>query len=186
MARIYTKSGDRGLTSLTGGERVLKSDQRVEAYGSVDELNASIGLLISLINLSEEVTAISEHLLDIQHRLFDIGAQLSTEAKPRFELPEIEAVAVAKLEKAIDHIQEQLPELKHFILPGGSVAAAQCHMSRCICRRAERNVVELAQSVSVPDRILIYLNRLSDFLFVLSRKILSDQRKPEIIWNSGS
>ena len=172
--KIYTKTGDKGQTSLVGGTRVSKSDQKIEAYGTVDELNSAIGVIAS----SNEVHA--SFLNNIQHKLFNIGSILASEANASFGIPLIEDEDIIQLEKEIDRLNIELPSLKNFILPGGSVLSAHTHVARCVCRRAERRVVILEDEKYT---ILVqYLNRLSDYLFVLSREYLRLEGKDEVIW----
>lgn len=172
--KIYTKTGDKGETSLLGGTRVSKSHQKLEAYGTVDELNSSLGIIAAS---SAEYT---ERIQHIQHLLFNIGSLLAVEREVSFELPSIDVEDITWLEKEMDDMNKHLPTLKNFILPGGSVLSAQAHLSRCICRRAERRVVALADDGY--ELIVQYLNRLSDYLFVLSREFLYLENIPEIIW----
>ncbi|MDB9883341.1 cob(I)yrinic acid a,c-diamide adenosyltransferase [Bacteroidia bacterium] len=172
--KIYTKTGDKGQTSLVGGTRVSKSDQRIEAYGTVDELNSAIGIIAS----TNEVHA--SFLKSIQHKLFNIGSILASESNLSFELPLISDADIVLLEKEIDRLNLELPTLKNFILPGGSVLSAHTHLARCVCRRAERRVVILEEENYT---ILVqYLNRLSDYLFVLSREYLRLEGQDEVIW----
>ena len=171
--KIYTKTGDKGETSLLGGTRVSKAHQKIEAYGTVDELNSSIGVLRSFTDLE------SETLSEVQHVLFNIGSLLATEREVNFELPSIDSSDVERLERSIDQMNEGLEPLRNFILPGGSKAAGFAHMSRTICRRAERRVVVLEQ---LDPQIVHFLNRLSDYLFVLSRAILKSEGQSEINW----
>lgn len=172
--KIYTKSGDKGTTSLLGGTRVSKDHQKIEAYGTVDELNSSIGVLVASQN------TYTDFLTNIQHHLFNIGSLLAVEKEVSFELPSIEESDIEVLEKEIDKLNENLPELKNFILPGGSISSANAQLARTICRRAERRVVALAD---VKYAILVrYLNRLSDYLFVLGRALLHLDGKQEVIW----
>lgn len=179
---IYTKTGDSGSTSLVGGARVSKDDVRVEAYGTVDELNAHIGLLAAY--LKGVLDADSDDLRIIQHKLFCVQTLLATEdAVLRETFPQVAAEDVSWLERHIDCINGTLPPLKSFVLPGGSVSAAQCHVARCVCRRAERRIVTLYNQDSLlkttsgiregscESMIVQYMNRLSDYLFVLSRKL---------------
>lgn len=172
--KIYTKTGDKGQTSLVGGTRVSKDNAQIEAYGTVDELNSAIGLVAG------EDTVYVHFLQDIQHKLFNIGSVLASEGDLDFELPTIAEEDIIILEKEIDRLNEGLPRLKNFILPGGSVLSAHTHLARCICRRAERRVVTLEN-----DEYLIhlrYLNRLSDYLFVLSREYIRLAGKQDVIW----
>lgn len=177
--KIYTKTGDKGLTSLIGERRVLKNDIRIEAYGTVDELNSYLGL-IACLDITEADRAI---IIEVQDRLFTIGACLASDSeKPNNNLPQIILTDIELLENEIDTISSFLPVLKTFILPGGSVLSSNCHIARCICRRAERKVVELANDNLVDDKIVIYLNRLSDYLFVLSKKINFNLNIAENAW----
>jgi cob(I)alamin adenosyltransferase len=180
LAKIYTRRGDDGSTGLFGGPRVRKDDLRVAAYGDVDELNSALGVA------REEVPEGDLRALidSFQSELFTLGAQLATpdtEAAPK-EIPRIAAQDVARLESEIDRLTEQLPPMKTFILPGGSRAGAALHLCRTICRRAERKVVELAESGPVPPETLAYLNRLSDLLFVMARAANLRAGGREIPW----
>lgn len=165
--KIYTKTGDRGETSLFGGERVPKYHDRIEAYGTIDELNSVIGLAITEITDS----SISELLKEIQQNLFTLGADLATpsDKRDRVQVPSIERNHHLNLEREIDGYNEQLPELKHFILPGGTKGACLLNVARTVCRRAERIVVAASEEFDIGSDIVIYLNRLSDLLFVLAR-----------------
>ena len=176
--KIYTKTGDQGKTSLFGKARVDKDDIRIESYGTVDELNSQIGLLLSEVTDPE----ITEFLQKIQSKLFDIGSNLAADPTNNYPLPEIVPENTMTLERAIDKMNETLEPLKTFILPGGSKSNAVCHVCRTVCRRSERRVVTLSKVAEVKPEIIIYLNRLSDYLFVLSRYILSAEGKDEIPW----
>lgn len=179
--KIYTKTGDNGTTALYGGLRLSKADLRIEAYGTVDELNSFIGLVATYMEEKEY----TDLLQNIQSRLFDIGTHLAAEpGKKNLVLPEIPEASITLLETYIDKMNEQLPELKFFILPGGNKAAAVCHVARTVCRRAERGVVRLAGQQETDSIMVRYLNRLSDFLFVLARKLAHDANVPEIVWKS--
>ena len=167
---IYTKTGDGGTTSLVGGTRVKKCDPRVEAYGTVDELNAHVGLLAEMIRPSDP--EYYDVLKEVQHNLFIVQTLLATEADCKYELPPLPADAVAGMEGEIDRLQERLPKLRCFVLPGGTQAGAQCHVARTVCRRAERRMVEMADTYPVAPEVCRYINRLSDFLFVLSRHLV--------------
>lgn len=181
--KIYTKKGDKGLTGLLGGTRVSKAHIRIEAYGTIDELNSHIGLL----NALDLDAHFSEAYSRIQNSLFVIGSHLAADPeKNSFALPPFEESETSYLEKEIDAMEKELPELKSFILPGGSVYNAEAHVARCICRRAERNVVRLSVEEIVPEGIIKYLNRLSDYLFVQSRRISQLQNTPEIPWIPNS
>ncbi len=177
--KIYTKTGDKGETSILGGVRLPKHHIRIESYGNVDELNSYIGLLRDS-NLDERSTIT---LLEIQDRLFTIGSHLAADPeKNKMELPKILETDIEFLEKEIDWMNETLPEMKSFVLPGGHITVSHCHVARCICRRAERGVLRLAENEQVEPIIYKYLNRLSDYLFVLSRKISHDLNAVETPW----
>jgi cob(I)alamin adenosyltransferase len=179
--KIYTKTGDKGSTSLIGGTKVLKSDLRIEAYGTIDELNSYIGLCSDL--LADESS--KKILREIQDRLFTIGSSLACdpEKETKMKIPDLREEDIVLLEKEIDSMDEQLPELKSFILPGGHPAVSHIHIARCICRRAERNCVRLQNEISEDSPLIIkYLNRLSDYLFELSRFVAHQLNAEEIIW----
>lgn len=178
--KIYTKTGDRGDTRLFDGTKVRKYDDRVEAYGSVDELNAFIGAASSFLDNAELISLLAE----IQKDLFSVGAQLADpgfkdQSRAKFKLsPE----RITALENAIDTFETELPPLRQFILSGGGQAGAMLHVARTVCRRAERQVVSLSEKVEVNPDVIVYLNRLSDFLFVIARVINHRQGKQEIPW----
>ena len=181
--RIYTRTGDDGTTGLIGGRRVGKDELRLDAYGTVDELNAAIGLAI----VSAQTAGISmliEPLQAVQNDLFVIGSHLAAPdgAAQNVHLPPLPDAAAARLEGEIDRFEQPLPPLKSFILPGGSETAARLHLARCICRRAERLVVALSRTESVPAAVTIYLNRLSDWLFVLARLANYEQQIADVPW----
>ncbi len=177
--KIYTKTGDAGKTSLLGGSRVAKYHLRIEAYGTVDELNAHIGLLRSY----KECQVHEEILLQVQDRLFTIGSELASEPGDRkFKIPQIQQDDIEVLEKQIDQMDADLPPMRNFVLPGGSLAVSQAHVARCVCRRAERIVLHLKDESDVKEPIPIYLNRLSDFLFILSRKLAHTTGVVESPW----
>lgn len=179
--KIYTKTGDKGQTSLIGGTRLPKQHVRIEAYGTVDELNSHIGLLRDVI---EDKTTF-ELLISIQDRLFTIGSHLAADPeKNKMQLPPIFEEDIVALEKAIDVITEQVPEMKSFVLPGGHVHVSYCHIARCVCRRAERAVLRLAENEKIEEIHAKYLNRLSDYLFMLSRWITVDKKANEIPWKA--
>lgn len=177
--KIYTKTGDKGLTSLIGGTRVPKYHLRIESYGTVDELNSYIGLI-----RCQDISVHDQFILkEIQDRLFTIGATLAADPeKSRMKIPDLKTTDIELLEKEMDDMNESLPELTHFILPGGNTTVSYCHIARCICRRAERLTVHLASESPVEENVIIYLNRLSDYLFVLSRKVNFEASAPENIW----
>jgi cob(I)alamin adenosyltransferase len=172
--KIYTKTGDKGSTSLFGGVRVPKSHARLNAYGTIDELNSHIGYALALETQHPSEIGLGMLLMPVQNELFTIGSHLATpynaDTVPK-TLPAFPAEAVNRIEQQIDILTAQLPELKTFILPGGSPVAAQLHICRTVCRRAERLVVDLVQTEYVLPEIIAYLNRLSDFLFTLNRSV---------------
>ena len=179
-SKIYTKTGDDGTTGLVGGSRVKKYDLRLEAYGTVDELNSWIGLLRSH-RLSENE---NNYLIQIQNKLFNIGSRLASDKKGNeFTLSlSVKDSDIMEIEKAIDDLEKDLPELTQFILPGGDVVVSQCHIARSVCRRAERRILEFAEQSPVQTEIIKYVNRLSDFLFVFSRKLAADRGVDELHW----
>ncbi len=179
--KIYTKTGDAGETGLIGGPRVAKDDLRVEAYGAVDELNALLGVARARCPDVE----VDRLLADAQAQLFTVGAELATPggARARAAVPPVEPAWIAALEAAIDRFDAELPPLRHFVLPGGSTLAADLHLARAVCRRAERRVVALAATVEIDAAALVYLNRLSDFLFVAARIANHRAGVPEILWD---
>jgi len=179
--KIYTKTGDRGETGLFGGPRVSKSDARVEAYGAVDELNAAIGAA----RAANEDADIDGALALVQHELFCVGAELATphDARARSAIPPVEAGWTDRLERAIDRWDGELPPLRHFVLPGGTPAAAALHVARCACRRAERSTVALSQRTEIAPAVLPYLNRLSDLLFVAARIANRRAGRDEPVWD---
>ncbi|MCF8319306.1 MAG: cob(I)yrinic acid a,c-diamide adenosyltransferase [Sphingobacteriaceae bacterium] len=177
--KIYTKTGDKGQTSLIGGTRVPKHHLRIESYGTVDELNSYIGLI-----RDQQVSEHQQNLLkEIQDRLFTIGSALASDPeKSKMKIPDLHQEDIELLEKEIDTMTAELPELRHFILPGGSNAVSFCHLARCVCRRAERICVHLSEDSFVDEKVMVYLNRLSDYLFVLSRKLCFDNQIEENKW----
>ncbi len=176
--KIYTKTGDKGQTSLLGGTRVPKHHIRIEAYGTVDELNSHLGLVR---DVSEGVKA--ELLINIQDRLFTIGSHLAADPnKNKMALPPINEEDVVVLEKAIDEIDGELEPMRSFVLPGGHIYVSHCHIARCVCRRAERAVLRLSEQHPVDDIHIRYLNRLSDFLFMYSRWLGKTYNAKEIPW----
>lgn len=177
--KVYTKKGDQGTTGLIGGTRILKSSLRIEAYGTVDELNSHVGMLRDLIQ--NEV--LQTQLLEIQDRLFTLGSHLAADpVKSKMKLPDITSEDVENLEKWMDKMDEELEPMRFFVLPGGHPTVSHSHIARCVCRRAERIVVDLNQSEPVEAVIMKYLNRLSDYIFVLSRKLTKDLNADEKPW----
>jgi cob(I)alamin adenosyltransferase len=177
--KIYTKTGDKGQTSLIGGTRVPKHHIRIESYGTVDELNSHLGLIRDSVKDEQVINQI----LEIQDRLFTIGSILASDpGKSKMKIPELIDADVEFLEKAIDKMNETLPEMRFFVLPGGNQVVSFTHIARCVCRRAERCTIQLSEESKVDDVVLKYLNRLSDYLFVLSRKLTFDTKAVEIPW----
>ena len=179
--KIYTRTGDDGTTGLIGGSRVKKHNIRLESYGTIDELNSYIGLIRSM-----QTDKHADMVLEIvQNKLFVIGANLATDESITLikkQLP-CKKDNIELLEKEMDEMNSVLPELRNFILPGGCQASSFCHIARTVCRRAERHIVELAENKEVDPNLIRYVNRLSDYLFVLSRKVNLDQKSPEIVWS---
>lgn len=176
LSKIYTRTGDQGSTGLGDGSRTSKDSQRVETFGEVDELNSHLGVVLNF-DLPEELVKI---LTAIQHDLFDLGGELCIPGHKT-----LQASHVSRLEQQLDHLNERLAALKEFILPGGSPAAAACHVARTVCRRAERRLVSLARQEEISPISLQYLNRLSDLLFVLAREINRSQGIPDVLWEPG-
>lgn len=177
--KIYTKTGDKGLTSLIGGTRVPKYHIRIESYGTVDELNSWIGLIRDQPIAEHDRTVLKQ----IQDRLFTIGATLAADpGHSRMTLPDLHPADIELLEQEMDDMTAQLPPLKHFILPGGNNVISYCHLARCVCRRAERIAVHLAEESPVNEYVNIYLNRLSDYLFTLARTVAKQQQVTENEW----
>ncbi len=184
--KIYTKTGDKGETSLFGGTRVPKYHLRIEAYGTIDELNSYIGLI-----RDQQIDSHTKKvLITIQNKLFTLGAMLATppekellkSGKERLNINKVDESSVLLLENEIDLMNESLPPMTHFVLPGGHTTVSFCHITRCICRRAERIATQLNDESEINEQILIYLNRLSDYLFVLARKLTYDNNAQEIQW----
>ncbi len=181
--KIYTKTGDNGTTSLIGGTKVAKSDVRIDAYGTVDELNSWIGLISDLLN--EE--SLRAELYQIQDRLFTIGSELATDTSKeiKMKLPQLEESDISFLEARIDQMTADLPALKSFILPGGNSTVSSIHIARCVCRRAERLTVAMKQhELHVDGTVIRYLNRLSDYLFTLARFAGKMLGASEVLWRS--
>ncbi|WP_159517467.1 cob(I)yrinic acid a,c-diamide adenosyltransferase [Sunxiuqinia indica] len=181
--RVYTKTGDDGTTGLIGGARVKKYNIRLESYGTVDELNSHVGLIVAM-DIDEKAKEVLKH---IQCVLFTIGAQLATDdsvSEFKKQIP-CKTEDIEMLEKEMDQMFEVLPKLNSFILPGGSIAAAHTQIARTVCRRAERRIIELSEQNEVNKNLVKFINRLSDYLFVLGRKISFDENVPETQWKSG-
>jgi cob(I)alamin adenosyltransferase len=185
MVKIYTKTGDDGLTALVSGNRISKSDERIELYGDVDELNSYLGV-VNLSLLGKELLIQKDVLMKVQSALFDLGSNLACEEenRQRFKLPTIHLDLIASLESNIDKMDSVLPKLKNFIIPGGSKPAAELHVARTICRRIKRKLVhyKLKTGEALPENSLVLLNRLSDYLFVLSRYANFLNNEKEIEW----
>jgi cob(I)alamin adenosyltransferase len=177
--KIYTKKGDKGETGLIGGTRVSKASLRIESYGTVDELNSWLGV----IRDGEIKSNYQEQLIEIQDRLFTVGSSLACDPeKSSMKIPDLLNKDVKLLEKWMDEMNQELEPMRSFILPGGNQTSSFCHVARCICRKAERNVVVLSENEFVAELVLMYLNRLSDYLFVLARKIAKDQGALDHPW----
>jgi len=179
--KVYTKTGDKGTTALFGGTRVPKHNLRIEAYGTVDELNSHIGLIRDQ-KIDKNTFDV---LIEVQDRLFTLGAILATApGNDKVKVPQLNETDVTFLEEDIDKMNETLPEMRSFVLPGGHTTVSYCHIARCVCRRAERITTQLSEQEEVPSLVLIYLNRLSDYIFVLSRKLSQDLKANEIPWKA--
>ncbi|MCW3105233.1 MAG: ATP/cobalamin adenosyltransferase [Bacteroidetes bacterium] len=177
--KVYTKTGDKGQTSLIGGTRVPKHHMRIEAYGTVDELNSYIGLI-----RDQQISGDSKKILvEIQDRLFTIGSSLASDPeRSKMKIPDLKEEDITLLEQEMDRMNETLPEMRSFVLPGGHTTVSYCHIARCVCRRAERLTIHLSENSFVAELVIIYLNRLSDYLFVLSRKLSHELNAEEIPW----
>lgn len=177
--KIYTKTGDKGTTALFGGKRVSKSDLRIETYGTVDELNSFLGLVRDQeINLKRK-----DELVEIQDRLFTVGSILATEpGNTKVKTPHLSEEDITYLEAKIDSMENELPPMRSFVLPGGHTSVSHCHVARTVCRRAERICISLDSQEPVDPLIIKYLNRLSDYLFVLSRKMAQELKAEETPW----
>ncbi|WP_422348566.1 cob(I)yrinic acid a,c-diamide adenosyltransferase [Flagellimonas sp.] len=178
--KIYTKTGDKGTTALFTGKRVPKHHIRIESYGTIDELNSFLGLL-----RDQDMDGHTKDVLSlIQNKLFTVGAILATEPtkENRLKIPRISDEDIHLLEKEMDYMNEELPEMTHFILPGGHTTVSYCHIARTVCRRAERMISYLHENDPVPESLLSYINRLSDYLFVLARKLSKELQAEEVKW----
>lgn len=187
LTRIYTRTGDKGQTRLVGGQEVPKDSLRIESYGTVDELNAIIGLVRTFLDRSdtpeEARDQLAKWLRELQNNLFDLGSDLATRPQDRWEgQPLIEAHHVTGLEATIDALNEELPSLRSFVLPGGDPVGAFLHQARTVCRRAERVTIALARDEEIGDQVIPYLNRLSDAFFVWSRWVARRRGEPEHLW----
>ena len=184
ITKVYTRTGDNGTTSLVGGIRVSKNSTRIEAYGTVDELSSHLGLLVTMMAADDEDRAL---LLRIQNNLFNVGTHLATDQSqtPLYASARLPEGETTLLEQRIDTINALLPEPQGFVLPGGTMAAAQCHVCRTVCRRAERRIDALAEKATVGPDIVEYVNRLSDYLFVLAKIINFNTGHQEILWKNA-
>ncbi len=174
LSKIYTRTGDDGTTGLGDGTRIAKDDIRIEAFGTVDEANSAVGMVLTVKDIPDDIRAC---LIEVQHELFDLGGELAT---PGYHA--IHQKHVERLEHALDEFNSNLPPLKEFILPGGGIAATACHLARTITRRAERHVWTLAKRDAVSAEVTMYLNRLSDLLFVMSRLLARHEGGSEVLW----
>ena len=184
--KIYTKTGDDGTTGLLGGSRVRKCDARIDCYGTVDELNAAIGLALVAVQSTPELADLVEHLRLVQYDLFNVGSHLATpdESPYKANLPALDETMITRLEMQIDAAETELPPLRNFILPGGTEPSARLHLARTICRRAERLLVDFSLDRPVPGVVLTYLNRLSDWLFVQARLCNHRVGVADVPWRS--
>ncbi len=183
ITKVYTRSGDKGMTSLVGGVRIKKSDIRLEAYGTVDELSANLGMLVSMMEDGDERSL----LIRVQNNLFNVCTHLATDQSqtPLYPSAHLAEGETEFLEERIDKLMKELPERQGFILPGGVLAACQAHICRTVCRRAERRIAALSEVAQIGHEIQMYVNRLSDYLFVLAKIINFNEGKSEIIWENA-
>jgi cob(I)alamin adenosyltransferase len=184
ITKVYTRRGDEGMTDLVGGIRIKKTDERLEAYGTVDELNSHMGLLLAMLDADFDER---EMLLRVQRNLFNIGTYLATDQSrtPLYATAQLAEGETGLLEKRVDAIIAVLPESQGFVLPGGALASAQCHVCRTVCRRAERRILAFAEKGYVGPDIIQYVNRLSDYLFILAKKINFNTGHNEILWKNS-
>ncbi len=178
--KIYTKTGDQGTTSLVGGQRVSKNSARLESYGTMDELNSHIGMVRSF----PAASPVADELVEIQRRLFDAGGYLATAPTDSFAKVSIREEDILLLEQAIDRMDASLPPMRSFVLPGGSAAVSACRVARTVCRRAERRILDLAEQEEVDGLLLKYINRLSDYLFILARQLAHREGAEEMKWEA--
>lgn len=182
--KIYTKSGDKGKTSLFDGSRVIKSSNRIESYGLIDEVNSHIGILISLLNDKPELKDIKDMLLELQKKLFVLGSDLANPSKELSDYPRITKNDISQVENQIDEMDTSLSPLKSFILPGGSIQASQSHVIRTIIRRAETSMVDLYLRNEISESSYVYINRLSDFFFILARTLNKRLKQDDTVWKN--
>jgi len=195
ITKVYTRTGDKGMTDLIGGERISKADPRLEAYGTTDELSAHIGLLVAMMERDSQEGADRQPLdqerqllLRAQDNLFVIGSNLATNqaTTPLYDFAKLPDTETAQLEERIDHLMAILPQKQGFILPGGTVTAAQCHVCRTVCRRAERAIYRVAEEAEVDATLLRYVNRLSDYFFALAKQLNHIAGHEESYWKARS
>lgn len=182
ITKVYTRTGDQGETSLVGGVRIKKSNIRLEAYGTVDELSAHLGMLVSMMKTGDE----RDYIIRIQNNLFNVCTHLATDQSqtPLYPSAHLAEGEIASIEQKIDSLMKQLPERQGFVLPGGVPAACQAHICRTVCRRAERRIAALAEEAQIAPEMQQYVNRLSDYLFVLAKIINFNEGKSEIVWQN--
>jgi len=186
ITKVYTKTGDKGMTTLAGGQQVSKTSRRIESYGEIDELNAALGLVAEAVREKQELSEMRKQVIRIQNELFDLGAQLAVlKENRRTDTPVISQSDIKRLENEIDVLNEELPILNSFILPGGGEISARMHMARTICRRAERNTIRLSEEESLDGTEIPYLNRLSDWLFVAGRYMSKKNGVEDTEWRPG-
>lgn len=186
ITKVYTKTGDGGSTHLAGGQQVRKTSLRIEAYGSVDELNAQLGMTAESLNKTPQLENLQRRIIRIQNELFDLGSQLAVLPEDRREnTPVIKPADIERLEREIDEMNAQLPILESFILPGGGEISARLHVARTVCRRAEREVIRLSEAEPLDSTEIPYLNRLGDWLFVASRFAAFKSNMAETLWKPG-
>jgi cob(I)alamin adenosyltransferase len=184
--RVYTRSGDKGSTRLAGGQKVDKASPRIEAYGTVDELNAVLGVVVAAAEAAPELAILVGRILRIQNELFDLGSQLAVlKADRRPDTPVVAPTDVTRLEHEIDEMNTELPPLQSFVLPGGGMISAQMHVARTVCRRAERRLCALAAVDELDGTEIPYLNRLGDWLFVAARYVSAKLGRAEVLWRPG-
>lgn len=187
-SKLYTRTGDEGKTSLVGGTRISKGSHRLHIYGEVDELNSNLGMAHSLMKFHDITTSELSFIEDIQSRLFDLGSNLACEPEniKKFNLPQLADDVLVRMEEKIDELDAEVPPLKNFILPGGHPIAAAFHISRTICRRIERNFVSFEDENpnQLPNNAMVFVNRLSDYLFVMARYVNHVAKEPEVLWGA--
>ena len=187
-SKVYTKTGDKGETSLVSGNRLSKADSKIDLYGEVDELNSHVGLGVCYLQSHGDIFKGSLELLNkLQHVLFDLGANLACEDefREKYKLPQISESIIGELEKSMDEMDNELPKLNNFVLPGGDLACAQFHVCRTVTRRFERKLIQSLTKENAPENSLVFTNRLSDYFFILSRYVNFKLKKAEVLWEVG-